>query len=262
MSDSPGQSLLPPCWKATLWSPRVRVAAAVLAVWFLAAAVAAVLGGPGSAAFWPLGATIRGAYSAAVITTGVVIIAGPLGWGLGMLAGAGPRVVDLALARVVELSSLWPTVVLLAVVRVCQPGLTLGSFVLVLGILRGVRIARLVRGEALRARVAPHSLAARALGTPFVRLLTWHVAPFTVAPLMIGVALTVANVVGLEAALSFVGLGMPPGVPSWGSQLHAGAGTTAIVAPLLAVVMVTGAAYVIADAMDRALLPSRGAGLT
>jgi peptide/nickel transport system permease protein len=135
------------------------------------------------------------------------------------------------------------------------------SFVAVVAALRAVRIARLVRGEILRVAGQDFVLSARALGVPEWRIATTHVLPHVMGPVLVAATFTLSSVVALEAALSFVGLGLPAHVPSWGGLLgQAGSGVPAlaIVVPAVAVVTTTAAAWLVADALDDALSARRG----
>lgn len=235
-----------------LKSHRFRGAAAVVGVWVLAALAAGLWGRSGG----PVGETLLGARTAALAVGGVLLIAVPLGGATGLLAGAGSRVADTLLARLIELGGLLPTVVLLAVAQAAEPVPTLGTFIVIVGLTRALRMARLVRGEALRVSHATHVMAARALGVSRRRVLAFHVLPLTTGPLLVEGAFTAAAVVGLEAALSLVGLGLPSDSASWGTQLGTHSGLSAAL-PAAAVALVTSALVALADSLDDAANPRR-----
>ena len=246
------QTAVPTRARAYLYrSRRFQVALALLCLWLVAALVADLGGETGSVAN-----TLHGARGSAIAVVGVLAISVPLGWALGLLAGAGPRIADTLLARATELGGLLPTVVLVAVVKAAEPMPTTASFVLVVGLTRALYLARLVRGEALRVSHATHVMAARALGVSRLRVLTGHVSPLTLGPLLVGAAFTAAATVGLEAALSLIGLGLPEGAASWGSQLSSSSGPAAA-ALAVAAALATGACALLADALDDALSPRR-----
>ena len=235
-----------------LGSRRAQAAVIVLSVWLLAAVASTLLGDASGS----VPATLRGAGATAITVTSVLVLAVPVGWALGLVAGAGPRIADTLLARLIEFGGLWPTVVLLAVVRAAEPVPSFTSFVLVVALTRALRVARLVRGEALRVSHATHVMAARATGVSWRRLLVLHVSPSTLGPLLVATAFTAAATIALEAALSLIGLGVPERWASWGSQLGASTATAAI-APATAIAAVTGAFVLLADALDDALNPRR-----
>lgn len=136
----------------------------------------------------------------------------------GALAGAGPRLFDAVLARAVELSGLLPSVLLVALSSWHTRG-DLLVYAIVLGTLRGVVLARVVRGEVLRVAAEPFTSGARALGLSPVELVTRHWLPHVQGPIAVTVALMVPYVVGMDAAMTFLGL-VPPGrAPTWGTIL-------------------------------------------
>lgn len=209
-----------------------------------------------------LAGTVHGARSVVLITLAVLAISLVLGLAGGALAGYGPPVADALLARVVELTGALPTLVVLAVVRAIEHVPSIVSFVLVVAVLRGVRIARLVRGEMLRVSAEDYVVAARALGAPGWRVAGRHVLPHVAGPVLVAVAFTAAGVVALEAGMSFVGLGLPADVPSWGALLGRARelGAPALV-PATAIVVTTAACWLVADALDDALAARRGRAL-
>ncbi len=204
---------------------------------------------------------VFGARTVTLATLATLAIALVLGLLLGTLAGFGGSLADAVLARAVELSGALPTLVALAVVRTWHAIPAFVAFLLVIGALRGIELARLMRGEVLRVHGQDFVVAARALGVPPLRVLTRHVLPHALGPLLVSAALTAAHVVGLEAALSFVGLGLAPELPSWGGvlgQIDGGLSASAVLLPALAIVATTAALYRVADALDDALSARRG----
>lgn len=197
--------------------------------------------------------TVAGVRHVVVTTSSVVAIALALGVSAGMLAGAASPFVDALLARAVELSSALPALILLAIARLVEGRPDVVTFVLIVGVLRAVRVARVVRGETLRVAGQDYVVAARALGLPPTRLLTGHILPHVLEPALICAAFTAATVVGLEASLSFVGLGPWPASGSWGSLVGRSFPSAACLWPLAAIVLTTGALYALADEFDASL---------
>jgi len=203
---------------------------------------------------------VHGARTLVVITCAVLGFALLLGVAFGLIAGAGPRTADFLLTRSVELSSVLPALVLLALIRVGQQLPAIPSFVLVVGTLHAVRIARLVRGEVLSLHTEPFVVAATALGASRARVLLRHVLPHAAGPVLITAAFAAASVVALQAALGFVGLGLDEQTPSWGALLgQAGARTEARIwlLPALGIALTTAALYVVASAVEDAQKPRR-----
>jgi peptide/nickel transport system permease protein len=228
------------------------------------AATAALHPSPGDWSVWPLlragrsaphpwlAATVGGARDVVVTTGAVLAIALGLGVAGGMLAGAISPLTDALLARAVELSGALPTLILLAVARVAEGRPDAVTFVAIVGLTRAIRVARLVRGEALRVSAQDYVVAARALGLPAARLLKTHILPHVLEPAWVTAAFTAAAVVGLQAALGFVGLGPWPAGASWGSLVGLHPGAAVSLGPAAAIVLTTGALYVLGDALDSA----------
>jgi peptide/nickel transport system permease protein len=98
-----------------------------------------------------------------------------------------------------------------------KPGLLLVSYVI--GLFTWPYVARLVRGEVLRMREKEFVEAARAVGASDMRIVWREVLPNVVAPILVFTTLIIPNNILFEAALSFLGIGVPPGTPSWGKML-------------------------------------------
>jgi peptide/nickel transport system permease protein len=149
---------------------------------------------------------------------GAVAIYVALGVLLGSLAGHYGGAVDALLLRLADIVMSFPLLVLvLVVVSLVGPGLT--NIILVLGFLGWPPIARLVRGQFLALREQEFVLAARALGASDGRLILRHLLPNTVGVVVVAATFGVANAILVEAALSFLGMGVQPPTPSWGNML-------------------------------------------
>ncbi len=144
-----------------------------------------------------------------------------LGTLLGALAGYAGGKVDGAVMRLVDVVISFPRLVLLiTVVAFFEPSLLL--VVLVLGLTQWPQTARMVRGEVLGLREREFVLAARALGYSGTRVVLRHLVPNALAPVIVAATLGVGNTIVLEAGLSFLGLGVQPPTPSWGSMVADG----------------------------------------
>lgn len=137
---------------------------------------------------------------------------------VGFLHKKVPVPIDELVLKVMELLSSVPRLVLiLALSALVSPGL--GSVVLLLSLTYWAGPARLVRAEVLRIKQLPYIEAAKVSGLPNRRLIFRHILPNAAAPLWVAFSFGLSSLLGLEAALSFLGLGLPPEMPSWGHML-------------------------------------------
>jgi peptide/nickel transport system permease protein len=143
------------------------------------------------------------------------------GLALGLLAGYGPRWLDHLLVLLFDAIYSFPTVMLaLALVTLLGPDLTTVMLVVVVGTMPAY--ARLVRTSTLSIKNADFVLAERSLGARTPRVLLRHILPNVVGPLFIIGSMDIPVAITLEAGLSFLGLGVRPPTPSWGSILNDG----------------------------------------
>jgi len=138
-----------------------------------------------------------------------------------MLAGFGPRWLDRVLVVMFDTIRSFPTIMFaLAIVSLIGP--SLNTVILVIIIASIPIYARVVRTQTLALRQRDFVQAERALGASTGRILLNHILPNIAAPLFILASMDVPVVVGMEAGLSFLGLGVKPPTPSWGSILNDG----------------------------------------
>jgi len=144
-----------------------------------------------------------------------------LGISLGLLAGYYGRWIDAALMRLADVTLAFPSLLLLiAIAAAVRPSLPL-VFV-VIGVVGWAAMARLVRGQVLALRGLEYVQAARALGARDARILSRHLLPGVLPPVVVTATLGIAAAIMAEAALSFVGLGAAPPTPSWGAMVAEG----------------------------------------
>jgi peptide/nickel transport system permease protein len=160
----------------------------------------------------------RTSVQAGVVSVGFALLAGV---SIGLLAGYHGGWIDDVLVLLVDALWSFPTLVLaLAIAASLGPGLT--NAMLAIGVVFTPIFARLVRGQTLSTRERDFVMAARALGAGSGRIMLRHIWPNVTAPIIVQTSLLVASAIVVEAALSFLGLGIEPPTSSWGSMLKAG----------------------------------------
>ncbi|HWA55886.1 MAG TPA: ABC transporter permease [Gemmatimonadales bacterium] len=176
---------------------------------------------------------------------------------LGLLVGAAAGVwrgpIGTLLLAVTDFALALPRVVLLLILAALWP--PSGTLVIVvLGLTGWMSIARLVYGETEALMARPFTSAAEALGASRSRVAWRHIVPNVWTPVTIAAALGVGNAITLEAGLSFLGLGVQPPSPSWGSMIASGRDTLinapwVAIAPGVALVLVVVACTLVGDAI-------------
>jgi peptide/nickel transport system permease protein len=164
---------------------------------------------------------LDGARISLMVGLAVVSVSSTVGMLFGSIAGYfGGRVDDL-ISRVIDVLMAFPGILLaIALVAVLGPSLT--NVVLALSVIGWVGYARLVRGQALRARELEFVQAARACGASSPRIVLRHILPTALPAVVVQATLGMAGAIIAEASLSFLGLGVQPPTPSWGTMLDAG----------------------------------------
>jgi peptide/nickel transport system permease protein len=151
----------------------------------------------------------------------VVGVSASIGIVLGAVAGYFGGRIDEAISRVIDILLAFPGL-LLAIALVAVLGPSLANVILALALIGWVGYARLVRGQVLRAREFEFVQAARALGASTPRVLVRHVIPTVLPAVSVQATLGMAGAILAEASLSFLGLGVQPPTPSWGTMLSYG----------------------------------------
>ena len=203
----------------------------------------------------------RVSLAAGLISVG---LAASVGIPAGLIAGYAGGLPDEAIMRVVDAILAFPALVLaLAISAALGPGLT--SSMLAIGFVTIPAFARLTRGQVLAVRHLAYVESARAAGAAPPRVLAVHIFPNAVSPLIVQASLSVAFAILTEASLSFLGLGVQPPTPSWGSMLLTGKNylTTApwlSLVPGAAIFLTVMSFNLLGDAIDESLDPHRTAG--
>ncbi len=168
-----------------------------------------------------LSRVIYGARTALMIAMVSVAIAGVIGLLLGLIAGYGPRWLDGLLVLAFDsLNSLPMIMFALAIITVLGAGT--GTLILVIAMTSFPSYARLIRAQTLALKNSDYIVAERLLDAGPVRIVFVHLLPNVVGPLIILLSMDIPVVIMVEAGLSFLGLGVRPPTPSWGSILYDG----------------------------------------
>jgi len=164
---------------------------------------------------------VAGARISLAVGLAVVSVSSLIGLTIGSIAGYFGGFVDDAISRLVDVLMAFPGI-LLAIGMVAVLGPSLPNVILALCVIGWVGYARLVRGQVLRVRELEYVQAARALGAGPARIIVRHVLPSALPAVVVQATLGMAGAIIAEASLSFLGLGVQPPTPSWGTMLDAG----------------------------------------
>jgi peptide/nickel transport system permease protein len=164
---------------------------------------------------------LSGARISLMVGLVVVGVSSAIGIVLGSIAGYFGGRIDETISRVMDILLAFPGL-LLAIAMVAVLGPSLVNVILALALIGWVGYARLVRGQVLRAREFEFVQAARALGASTPRILARHVVPTALPAVTVQATLGMGGAILAEASLSFLGLGVQPPTPSWGTMLSYG----------------------------------------
>lgn len=164
---------------------------------------------------------IRGTRYAFIVAFAATAISLSIGVPIGAASGYFGGWVDTILSRFVDTIMAFPTLVLLLTLAAVL-GPSIQTTVVVIGATVWSTYARVVRADVLSIRERDFIMAARAIGANNRRIITRHVLPNVLGPVIVIASLSVGGIIILEAALSFLGLGVTPPTPSWGGMLSDG----------------------------------------
>ena len=164
---------------------------------------------------------VVGARVSILVGVAAMLISALVGVSCGLAAGYEDRVLGRVLMAITDVQLAIPFLVLaLAVVAVLGP--SLWNLIMVLGLANWVQYARVVRAECLVLRNLDFVHAAHAAGTHPVRIVTRHLLPNVMSSVTVISGLLVAKMILFESSLSFLGLGVPPSIPTWGAMIADG----------------------------------------
>ncbi|HKP16159.1 MAG TPA: ABC transporter permease [Gemmatimonadaceae bacterium] len=203
---------------------------------------------------------IYGSRVSLAVGLGSVALAMTFGIAVGIAAGYLGGAVDAVLMRLVDAAISVPRLLVLIMVVSLWGRLDLVPLTLLMAGTGWFAVSRLVRAETLALRDREFVLAARALGVPTPRVLVRHVLPNVIAPALVAAALSIANVILLEAALSYLGVGISTPTASWGAIIQDGAERVAelwwlTLFPGLAILVTVFACNALGDALRDAFDP-------
>jgi len=204
---------------------------------------------------------VYGARVSLGVGTLAVVLSVIVGVAVGAAAGFWRGWIGVTLLGVTDFALALPRVVLLLLLAsLWQP--SAGLVILVLGLTGWMTIARLVYAEVRGLAGRPFVESAVGLGAPGLRILTRHIMPNALTPVIVAAALGLGNAILLEAGLSFLGLGVQPPTPSWGNLIASGRDTLinapwVATAPGVALVLVVVAATLLGDAVRDRLDPGK-----
>jgi len=162
-----------------------------------------------------------GARVSLVVGIGSVLFSMVFGIPLGVIAGYKGGRADSVVSRFNDIFMSFPIVIFgLLILAILGPGVV--KIIIAIGVALTPRIARLARGSTLSIKEMPYIEAARAVGQSDTKIIILHVLPNIFGDILVMGALWIATAIIVEASLSFIGLGVRPPTPSWGSMIRAG----------------------------------------
>jgi peptide/nickel transport system permease protein len=159
----------------------------------------------------------RASLLAGVISVSIALL---IGVPLGLLSGYRGGFIDALISRITDAMLACPFLIL-AIALAAFLGPSLGNAMIAIGVTATPIFIRLTRGQVMSVKVEDYVEAARAMGNPRWRIALFHILPNILPALLVQATLSIAAAIIAEAALSFLGLGQQPPLPSWGSMLNA-----------------------------------------
>jgi oligopeptide transport system permease protein len=194
--------------------------------------------------------------SVGILVQGIIL---PIGLAIGLAAGYFGGRIDNLLMRITDIWYAFPDLIfVLVLVSVFGPSLL--SIFGAIALVNWVNLARLVRGQVLAIKEKEYIEAARSSGSPPIKLILKHLLPNALGPIIVTVVFGIPQAIFLEAALSFLGVGIQPPTPTWGQMVFDGyeaiyANPTSVVFPALAIGFTLLSFSFIGDGLRDALDP-------
>ncbi len=204
---------------------------------------------------------LYGARVSLLVAALAVLGAGIVGSAIGICAGYMGGWVDSLLMRIVDLAISLPMILIALLIGVLV-GPSLTNIVVIIGVMLWSQFARMSRNETLRVSRLAYVDLARTAGCSPLRIAFEHVLPNVAAPLIVLGTLQVGTVIIMEASLSFLGVGVPPPAPAWGTMIAEGRSYVLsawwiCIFPGLAILLTVLVANMLGDGLAEALDPGR-----
>jgi peptide/nickel transport system permease protein len=200
---------------------------------------------------------VTGGRTTLLITAIAVTIALACGLVLGLVSGYVGGAIDETIMRFLDVIFAFP-VFLLAITVVAALGPTIPNLILTIAIVYTPAMARVVRAPVLSVKQWDHVEAARSIGVSEFKIVTRHILPIVISPVVVQTSLTLAQTIFTVTALSFLGLGPPPPDPNWGGMLAESRqfmelAPMTVIAPAAAIVFATMTFIVLANGLREVL---------
>jgi peptide/nickel transport system permease protein len=164
---------------------------------------------------------LAGAYTSLSISFGVVIISLIIGVMIGCISGYCGGIIDDIVSRVIDIFMSFPSIIFaLAVLGALGPGIL--NMIISIAMVQWSTYARLMRGQVLSVKKKEYIDSAVTMGVKDIHIMTRHIIPNSIAPIITVSTIDIGHVILSVAALSYLGIGLPADVPEWGAMLSAG----------------------------------------
>lgn len=165
--------------------------------------------------------TIYGLRTSLFIAVSTILLTFFVGTAVGCFSAYCGGRIDEVLARIIDLFLAFPAIILaLALVTLLGPGLL--NMILILVIVQWASFARLMRGQVLSEKFQEYILSSKAAGLPGWWIIARHLVPNTIMPVVVLATIDIGHTILTISTLGFLGLGIPPTIPEWGSMINAG----------------------------------------
>ncbi|MCM3744673.1 ABC transporter permease [Sporosarcina luteola] len=165
------------------------------------------------------GQLMIGTRNSLTIGVAVTLIAGLIGLTYGLLSGYYGGATDNVMMRILEFLMVLPSLMFIIVFVTIVPNYNVFTFILIMSIFAWFGKARLIRSRALQERELDYINASKTLGTPSFKIMFFEMFPNLSSLVIVNMTLTLANNIGIETGLTFLGFGLPAGTPSLGTLI-------------------------------------------